>query len=308
MSASNDHLPPSTSSTTLHDSTNPILHVRAGPNVDHLSTCAVNDEHRPCKIVSPLFKGAITIRIRDFAGVTPSDSAKPLPNSPYFDGTRRLYSIQCRGSFAHDVNADDVVMACEFDRPFVGLPMGIGIAVAFARWIDPGLDVELHGGRPCIKSPLVTAMNTLANRGLGSKVDGSVEAEEEDDDWKSVKSTSDEYPQSVECGQKPEYLQGPIRHSENFEDPSTGRLFTDAHGRRRHYLSAENRRALTFKAGVEHCWDFYSPYIDFNRLELRMGLHFGAKYYLDGQPVRFVVRNTNGSEVYYVVEFAYEET
>jgi hypothetical protein len=71
------------------------LRCRIGPTTDVLCVADVNDESRPTFIDSSVFCGHILLRIKNFKK-SPEDSPS---NMEYFNGKRRLFSLQVSGRF-----------------------------------------------------------------------------------------------------------------------------------------------------------------------------------------------------------------
>ncbi len=110
------------------------LQVRIGSSIETLSVAKVNDDSDPHFIDSPYFTGFLVVRVKNFEGVIPSNSAEgpfavaPPSSSPktdatdpndknnghhpqgpseaYFQGKKRLFALQLSGRFKH-VNHDN---------------------------------------------------------------------------------------------------------------------------------------------------------------------------------------------------------
>lgn len=149
------------------------LKVTAGPDIDHQTTLYVNDEEHPLDVTSKYFDGRILVRVRDFKGLTPHKSKKPIPTTPYFEGNKDQFSIQIQGrfksNFADDDDedsgdkywtAEDIVFGNEFERP-LRLPPFSSIALAVAKRIDPGLNSDLFSDKPWAFSPFFVTMNVM---------------------------------------------------------------------------------------------------------------------------------------------------
>ncbi|KAG0280369.1 hypothetical protein BGZ95_010379 [Linnemannia exigua] len=73
--------------------------------------------------------------------------------------------------------------------------------------------------------------------------------------------------------------------------------------RRKHFQSEENRQDFKFKTDVVHGFEFFSPHMDFNTFDIRLGLSMNVRKYLGGQPVRYVCRTLDGETVFWAVSF-----
>ncbi len=125
---------------------NKRLRVRIGPdfNQDNQVTVAVNDEKKPVLIDSPHFAGKILMRVHNFKGVSSplpgcspwavdDESTEPsIPTCKYFDGKRRCFSIQIKGSFKKEWTANDIEFGIVLDRR-INLPTGADMALKIAQ-------------------------------------------------------------------------------------------------------------------------------------------------------------------------------
>lgn len=73
--------------------------------------------------------------------------------------------------------------------------------------------------------------------------------------------------------------------------------------RRKHFQSVEARKQFLFRTDLVHGFEFFSPHMDFNTFDIRMGLSMNIRKYLAGQPVRYVCRTLNGDTVFWAVQF-----
>ncbi|KAG0206487.1 hypothetical protein BGX28_002070 [Mortierella sp. GBA30] len=73
--------------------------------------------------------------------------------------------------------------------------------------------------------------------------------------------------------------------------------------RRKHFQTEEARKQFVFKPDLVHGFEFFSPHMDFNTFDIRMGLSMNIRKYLLGQPVRYICRTLDGSTVFWAVQF-----
>ncbi|GJJ68743.1 hypothetical protein EMPS_01089 [Entomortierella parvispora] len=73
--------------------------------------------------------------------------------------------------------------------------------------------------------------------------------------------------------------------------------------RRKHFQTEEARKQFVFKTDLVHGFEFFSPHMDFNTFDIRMGLSMNIRKYLRGQPVRYTCRTLNGDTVFWAVQF-----
>ncbi|KAF9538541.1 hypothetical protein EC957_006463 [Mortierella hygrophila] len=73
--------------------------------------------------------------------------------------------------------------------------------------------------------------------------------------------------------------------------------------RRKHFQTEQNRKDFTFKTDVVHGFEFFSPHMDFNTFDIRLGLSMNVRKFLGGQPVRYTCRTLDGETVFWAVQF-----
>lgn len=109
------------------------------------------------------------------------------------------------------------------------------------KWVvDPGLDGDVYADKPYLYGPAASSVNTLhvgsekqtVKEHLGAQGEGLVFAEGGDDEGKELRS---------EQGVPP----------------------TEA-GRKKWFLTEENRKKWEWEAGKGYGCDFFNPYLDFN--------------------------------------------
>lgn len=73
--------------------------------------------------------------------------------------------------------------------------------------------------------------------------------------------------------------------------------------RRKHFQSEQHRKEFVFRPELVHGFEFFSPHMDFNTFDIRMGLSMNIRKYLAGQPVRYTCRTLGGETVFWAVQF-----
>ncbi|KAG0023740.1 hypothetical protein BGZ81_007945 [Podila clonocystis] len=73
--------------------------------------------------------------------------------------------------------------------------------------------------------------------------------------------------------------------------------------RRKHFQTEENRKDFKYQTDLVYGYEFFSPHMDFNTFDIRMGLSMNVRKYLAGQPVRYVCRTLDGETVFWTVQF-----
>ncbi|KAJ1553831.1 hypothetical protein HK096_006229 [Nowakowskiella sp. JEL0078] len=295
-----------------------ILRIRAGPSIDKLALINPNDEQNPILIASPSFTGYMCVRVLNFNGVVPPNAPHiPTPNSSYFQGRNRRYSIMTQGRFHERFNGNDIVFGLEFDDK-VRLPSGVGLAMKIAQWLDPALRADLYADKPWIMSPFVTAMNALAvydetspevwdgrsgedvAKGRGNKitpVGGTPTSVVQNANGGNEKSTG---LWSFHSRMIPEETDG------LFEEDSPGLVSYEK--RKKYFADEKNRERAVILPSKIYAMDFYDAYFDFNSISFKLpGFTVNALRYFDGQAMRFIAKSRDGKHVFYVVEFTLME-
>ncbi|KAF9585321.1 hypothetical protein BGW38_002906 [Lunasporangiospora selenospora] len=73
--------------------------------------------------------------------------------------------------------------------------------------------------------------------------------------------------------------------------------------RRKHFQSEQNRKDFVYRTDMVHGFEFFSPHMDFNTYDIRMGLSMNIRRFLAGQPVRYSCRTLDGETVFWAVAF-----
>ncbi|WFD44026.1 hypothetical protein MPSI1_002691 [Malassezia psittaci] len=299
----------------------PKLRISAGPDAEHLEIISVNHDNQPFVIDSENFRGRLAVRIKDFVGETPSgETARKTTKyfeEPYGDGM--TYSIQVQGQFPKGVTSDQLVFGNAFDRPIRNsLPYGTSLALRFAGMVDPNLKHDLYADKPWAFSPMLATMfRVQANRASEPFEESSAQELFKSKQWP-------EFP-SPETGVEQHFVKEDLsplfytkQDGENSLNEDTGidkttveKLHSEdvsvASSARASWMGKKaHREKLDITESDVITVDFCNGFIDFNSLQLvlpYMNLHFDLQKYWDGQPVRYVAKNIETDEVYFVVQF-----
>ena len=87
----------------------------------------LNDDYHPVDFETPFFKGRMVMRIKDAIGA---------PATPYFEGKRRLFSIQVEGRFKERLRTDRVLFGSSFKHK-ISMPRGASVAMSILRGCVP---------------------------------------------------------------------------------------------------------------------------------------------------------------------------
>ncbi|KAF9115275.1 hypothetical protein BGX27_008397 [Mortierella sp. AM989] len=82
-----------------------------------------------------------------------------------------------------------------------------------------------------------------------------------------------------------------------------GKPSLDTAQRRKHFQTEQNREDFVFKKDLVHGFEFFSPHMDFNTYNIRLGLSMNVRKYLADQPIRYSCRTLDGETVFWAVQF-----
>ncbi|KAI9231261.1 MAG: hypothetical protein BYD32DRAFT_401734 [Podila humilis] len=304
------------------------LRVSVGGSYTDLAIVNCNDELHPIEFDGPEFQGRAIVRIKDFAGIT-NDGSKPVHDSDYFKGHNRRFSLQVEGRFKREWDGEQVYFGTDFERG-VDLPDGFEMMLKIARYIDPVVRTSLtKNGKPWILSPLVSSINTMAawrpqDANLPSppmsprqSTDMSHgllnESHSSNNMWGFLgkfkkrnkrSSVHSEVPVETQQDEVTEALGHWRQHLDEdttFFMPQQPSMSTPQ--RRKYFQSEQHRKEFVFRTDLVHGFEFFSPHMDFNTFDIRMGLSMNIRKYLAGQPVRYTCRTLGGETVFWAVQF-----
>ncbi len=301
----------------------------------------VNDDAHPITISNEHFTGHAVFRCKDYEGWAPLDEAtkKPKPiikTTPYFDGHKRTFSFQISGRFRKQWTADDIMFGTFFDKP-LSLPRGYSLALGIAKKIDPSMVAILDSPRPYMCSPLICAMNTAHLQPLYASPTRRAISVYQPEFGKTerlgqtaIRATQDDSLNLDKPLTMPSWSYGgdqPIleeniminwptwttvptastfyRHSNSslVKASSKASSTTSAAQIRRHwFLDEQHRKKFIFHPDTVYSFDFASPYVDLNKMKLKLGINIDVEQYLGDQPIRYECKSRDGKVVFFSVE------
>ncbi|KAI1317551.1 hypothetical protein EDD11_008245 [Mortierella claussenii] len=92
-----------------------------------------------------------------------------------------------------------------------------------------------------------------------------------------------------------------IEEDSTFYIPDQSSLSTAQ--RRKYFQSEQNRKDFVYKPELVHGFEFFSPHMDFNTFDIRLGLSMNVRKYLADQPVRYTCRTLDGETTFWAVQF-----
>jgi len=293
-----------------------VLRVRIGPNSEVLTLCDVNNDSKPLFVYDKDFIGNVTVRVVNFAGVTP-DNTPPIPMTDYFGKRRRLFSVQLQGRFRKDWNMNHLNFGGAFDNK-VTLPIGANLAIRLAQMIDPALENHISEEHPSMTSPIPCQMNFINVTKAKTPIDQLPEIP-----WDKLKNTNrTSFVPGCLATTEPEafginpdvYLDkwtwgGSSELKEDTtllfnEENSENRPFDidDLAARRKYFQKEENRINNNFTTDKIYNLEIFAPFINLNTFDISLGININIIKYLNDQPLKLVAR-TNENYPNKPVEF-----
>ncbi|KAH8650518.1 hypothetical protein BGZ60DRAFT_389160 [Tricladium varicosporioides] len=281
---------------------NYILQVTAGSEYDITKHQIVPvNEPEPITIDSEHMSVDLNVRIQSYRGLPyTSPSTSPYFDLPPHDKNKDQYSIAFRFTPKSSISANDLVFGNDFDHPIRDrLPPGFSTAFKIVKWVvDPGLDGDVYADKPYLYGPAASSVNVLF---VGDKNDENEEVEkvEDDENWDEDAGLVFE-----EGGEE-----------EGVESRKEAGIPDTMAGRKKHFLSEENRNTWDWEEGRTYGCDFFNPYLDFNDFALRLpGFTLPIMKYWDGQglskeppkrshTLRYVLKNRATDTVLFCVLF-----
>ncbi|KAI8896440.1 hypothetical protein BC833DRAFT_528278 [Globomyces pollinis-pini] len=283
-----------------------IVRISAGANYSELSTVMVNDESTPVWIDSEHFVGYLVVRMLNFNGVTPElhDSQKkgthchhPIhnPDSSYFEGKNRRYSIMLQGRFKKSYGGDDIIFGADFNTS-IRTPTGVSLAIKIAKWLDPAIEADFGCKEPYMYSPLVSSMNSLS-----VQVPQDSDNEISNDD---SSATTLETCQSQVGNWRFSNSMVPENPDLLFANPEHRGIITTYEKRKKFFSNIAKRKQVEFSPDYVYCMDFYDAYLDFNTASVKLpGFSLNILGYFDGQQLRYACKTRDRSATFFVVQF-----
>jgi len=276
------------------------LQARLSPGVPkmlpHAAHFRINEDTRPLPFETPLFRGRAVVRIRGADGA---------PTTRYFEGKRRMFSIQVEGRFLRRIRGDSVIFGAAFDHPVV-LPYGTSLGLSLLHRIDPAVQEDLQGPQPWAMSPLLCAMSRIGVRYAPKR-------------RRSTSSSS-----SLDNNIEDKFF-GPWAYGglDRLEEDSAlllpaaerrrlrSKLPWDSDARRRYFQKQKRREQVWFDPKYVYGFEFMSSRIDLTTYNVSLAIHINMARYLNGQPLRFEARASGGMmpsrEALWSVEFPHKD-
>ncbi|OLL26512.1 UPF0590 protein [Neolecta irregularis DAH-3] len=257
----------------MPNASNLKLKVTAGSCKDR-SKCtlvSINDPTNPIHILSEHFEGYLTVRVKDFNGISYS-SKIIVQDEKYFSDTKDTSSIQFIGKFKGRYSTNDILWGNDFDEPIKShLPTGTSVGLWALKMIDAALETDLYAPEPWAYSPLYSTMTLLR----------------------------------TSTGPLPSF---PVftRLNEDTSSIVPDNQSLSSSLRREFFAKESNRRTVNIDESVLVEGDFSHPFINFNKIAVHLpvvGLDVDILKYWNGLPFRYVCKTRDGNTVFFCIYF-----
>lgn len=239
------------------------------------------------------------------------------------------------------ISAADLQFGNDFDHSIRNfLPPGVNTAMNILKWwIDPGLEGDAYADEPFLYGPALSSFNAVRvgagehDEEIGLWVEEGASSDDEDDDGDdddddgdgdddtsgpSAGSKSGEAAQDKNENSKAGYDKGnnnaPTSKSKSTR--TSGKQWrenvlagsgvgNDPKRRQKWALKEDAKKKWAWEYGRTYAVDFYNPYIDFGKCELKLpGFGVNVLRYWDGETgLRYVLRNRLTQKPYLVILF-----
>lgn len=166
-----------------------------------------------------------------------------------------------------------------------------------AKWVDPGMQGDLYAEQPWIYGSVLTSMNVIRVKGPGTPAPSEVGTAEE-----VVVSETEVDTETLEDDDTVMVEDTSAMASTALQIPQT------AAGRKKFFLDDAKKQEVSFRKGYTYGFDFFGPWLDFNSFQVKLpGFTVNLLRYWDGQPVRYVLKNSVTGDVYAVIVLDFVE-
>lgn len=156
---------------------------------------------------------------------------------------------------------------------------------------------DLYAEQPWIYGSVLTSMNVIRVKGPGTPAPSEVGTAEE-----VVVSETEVDTEALEDDDTVMVEDTSAMASTALQIPQT------AAGRKKFFLDDANKQEVSFRKGYTYGFDFFGPWLDFNSFQVKLpGFTVNLLRYWDGQPVRYVLKNSVTGDVYAVIVLDFVE-
>ncbi|KAJ4395271.1 hypothetical protein N0V85_006609 [Neurospora sp. IMI 360204] len=237
---------------------------------------------------------------------------KGVTGKPDGNGTQKNGNEEDKG-----ISASNLQFGNDFDHPIRNyLPPGVNTAMNILKWwIDPGLEGDAYADEPFLYGPALSSFNAVrVGAGAYDEEGGGLWVEEgassDDDD--------DDEDKSAEGAEEKQEKNGAESDNNNNKPSSSSSskkwraqvlansgVGNDPKKRQKWALKEDAKKKWVWEYGRTYAVDFYNPYIDFGKCELKLpGFGVNVLRYWDGETgLRYVLRNRLTKKTYLVILF-----
>ncbi|GME26623.1 hypothetical protein BKCO1_900094 [Neofusicoccum parvum] len=275
----------------MADHTKYILKVTAGRDYDPKNHSEVRVNTADSVDISTEHLDArIWVRVKDYRGL-PKGSPSTSPYFEHANHTSDRYSIAYSFRLKKEISGDKLVFGNDFDHPIRDrLPWGFSTAFNWVKgWVDATMEGDVYADEPYLYSPILSSMNIISVGGKGQSIsdvaEGAGEKTGEGDQTAII------------------FKEGSQKDGQEVREKST--MPTDNSQRKRYFQQLQPRKDFIFEKDRAFACDFFNGYLDFNEFSLKLPIiTIPVISYWDGQPLRYVLRNLETKEVYFVILFS----
>lgn len=156
---------------------------------------------------------------------------------------------------------------------------------------------DLYAEQPWIYGSVLSSMNVIHVKGPGTPAPSEIGTAEE-----VVVGETEVDSEASEDGDTVMVEDTSAIVSAALQIPQT------AAGRKKFFLDDAKKREVSFRKGYTYGFDFFGPWLDFNSFQVKLpGFTVNLLRYWDGQPIRYVLKNSRTNDMYAVIVLDFVE-
>jgi hypothetical protein len=219
--------------------------------------CVAANTVEPLVIDNEFFHGKLILALRN-------GSQTPLTRDNYFPNKQRIAANFVQGRCKKRIPFNELWTGQAFRRPFKDVPSGflVKMLISLLNALAPNLKADVHGKRPYLLTPLISAAQTLEIKRPGDELDLSKI-------WSRELSDNDLEDTNL-----------------LFPDPSDSQRNMTYNQRRKYFAQAKRMEGMYMEPGLVYTFGFWQDIFDPTDYTANMpfGKYDVAKY-MDGQPM-----------------------
>ncbi|CCC14180.1 unnamed protein product [Sordaria macrospora k-hell] len=214
------------------------------------------------------------------------------------------------------IPASDLQFGNDFDHPIRNyLPPGVNTAMNILKWwIDPGLEGDAYADEPFLYGPALSSFNSVRvgagehdeEGGCGLWVEEGASSSESESESEDESGEDDKKAATAKAKSSDNGTNDNSNNNTSMQEVLKGSwVGNDAKKRQKWALKEDSKKKWVWEYGRTYSVDFYNPYIDFGKCELKLpGFGVNVLRYWDGETgLRYVLRNRLTKKPYLVILF-----